>query len=158
MIELRKLLTRTSLIPSLWAMTALGAAPEANQVPSNHGAEHRLPLTLPPEIWTWSTGYIFFKHEGQFLDTVGATQDLLYHFGTDAVLTEIEIPITPFTLGETDQKTIHLEFDLNGLYGSNTIVDFNGNNIRQSLSVDDRPWMSDLMNNFPGAFRITSID
>ncbi len=109
-------------------------------------------------IWTWSTGYIFFKHEGQFLDTLGATQDLLYHFGTDAVLTEIEIPITPFTLGETDQKTIHLEFDLNGLYGSNTIVDFNGNNIRQSLSVDDRPWMSDLMSNFPGAFRITSID
>ncbi|MBE7539236.1 MAG: hypothetical protein HS122_12590 [Opitutaceae bacterium] len=23
---------------------------------SNHGAEHRLPLSLPPEIWTWNTG------------------------------------------------------------------------------------------------------
>lgn len=70
MIELRKLLTRISLIPVLWAMNALGAAPEANQVPSNHGAEHRLPLTLPPEIWTWSTGSTGSDGYKKSLDTI----------------------------------------------------------------------------------------
>jgi hypothetical protein len=132
----------------------LGVDPDSNHTGTQSG-------DLDPVngmIWTWNTGYIFFKHEGQFRDTAGNVQDLLYHFGTDPVLTEVEIPITPFTVGATDKKTIHLEFDLNGVYGSYTIVDFNGNNIRQSLSVDDRPWMTDLVTNFPGAFRITSID
>ena len=39
----------------LMATGVAGAAP-ANRGLSNHGAEHRLPLSLPPEIWAWSTG------------------------------------------------------------------------------------------------------
>lgn len=39
----------------LAAMCAPGAA-QTRRGPSNHGAEHRLPFSLPPEIWAWGTG------------------------------------------------------------------------------------------------------
>ncbi len=55
MIDLLKILSRASLLPTLFVMNALGA-PQANHGPSGHGAEHRLPLSLPPETWAWSTG------------------------------------------------------------------------------------------------------
>ena len=29
-------------------------------------------------IWSWNTGYIFFKHEGNFKDSTGTTRPLIY--------------------------------------------------------------------------------
>ena len=41
---------------ALLAAMCVASAAQANRGPSNHGADHRLPLSLPPQIWAWSTG------------------------------------------------------------------------------------------------------
>lgn len=43
-------------VATLLAMLCGAGAAQTNQGPSNHGAEHRLPPALPPEIWAWSVG------------------------------------------------------------------------------------------------------
>ena len=53
----------------LAAICAVGAA-QTNSGPSNHGAEHRLPLSLPPEIWAWSTGPAFSDGYKESLDMI----------------------------------------------------------------------------------------
>lgn len=53
--ELRNLAGASLLAVLLCAANVAGAAQE-NRGLSDHGAEHRLPLSLPPEIWTWGTG------------------------------------------------------------------------------------------------------
>ncbi|REJ81730.1 MAG: hypothetical protein DWQ33_09550 [Bacteroidetes bacterium] len=102
-------------------------------------------------IWTWNTGYIFFKHEGDFMDSTGSIEPLLYHYGTDPVLAQIELPIGALRI-DNNEKKLYLNFDLNSLYGSTHTVEFNGNNIRQSSSVDDRDWLTSLFENFQNSF------
>jgi hypothetical protein len=107
-------------------------------------------------IWTWSTGYIFFKHEGQFINSTSATQGLIYHYGTDkAYVSDITIPIAEFLKvgGNTTTATINL--DLNKLYkGLDFNIDFN----RQSGDAASVPWISTLSQNFRTSFGLKSVD
>lgn len=108
-------------------------------------------------IWTWNTGYIFFKHEGIFRTTAGSDTSLLYHYGTDNVLVTVDLPLTNLEINGNSRK-VFLKFNLNQLYSNPVTVDFNNNNYHQSTSVDDRPWMSDLFGNFPQSFSIDHIE
>ncbi|HZG01733.1 MAG TPA: MbnP family protein [Chitinophagales bacterium] len=108
-------------------------------------------------IWTWNTGYIFFKHEGNFKDTNGDTQLLLYHLGTDAALAQIELPLNGLEVNGNG-KTMRLKLDLNSLYSSPNMVDFNGNNNHMSTGVGDVNWIKSLRENFPSAFTVHSIE
>lgn len=110
-------------------------------------------------IWSWSTGYIFFKHEGQFKDSNMVQQQLFYHYGTDLAYTPIMLPL-PFSGLRVEglSKKINLLFDLNKLYSTPNVVNFNNNNIHESLSVDDHKWITQLRENFPNAFNIQSIE
>ncbi|HRH64981.1 MAG TPA: hypothetical protein PLU53_01660 [Bacteroidia bacterium] len=108
-------------------------------------------------IWTWNTGYIFFKHEGIFRTTAGTDTSLLYHYGTDPVLVTVDLPLTNFEIKGNSRK-VFLTFNLNQLYSNPTVVDFNNNNIHQSTSLDDRPWMSALLGNFPQSFSIDHVE
>ena len=73
-------------------------------------------------IWTWSTGYLFMKHEGKFINTIGDTTDLQFHLGTDLAFSTINVPIN-MTVSGVD-KTLNIEFDLNSMYDS-PAIDFN---------------------------------
>lgn len=108
-------------------------------------------------IWTWNTGYIFFKHEGVFTTTAGSDTSLLYHYGTDPALATVDLSLSGFEI-KGNSKKIFLTFNLNKLYADPVVVDFNNNNIHQSTSVDDRTWMSDLFTNFPRSFSIDHIE
>jgi len=102
-------------------------------------------------IWTWNTGYIFFKHEGYFTSsTSGTEQPLIYHYGTDRALTPISIPLELHA--DRNSSVINLQFDLNKLYSNPNTIAFTGNNNHQSLSAGDIPWMNALRANFPNAF------
>jgi hypothetical protein len=102
-------------------------------------------------IWTWNTGYIFFKHEGYFTSsTSGTEQPLIYHYGTDRALTPISIPLELHA--DRNASVINLQFDLNKLYSNPNTIAFTGNNNRQSLSAADIPWINALRTNFPNAF------
>lgn len=102
-------------------------------------------------VWTWSTGYIFFKHEGVFTNDTGGTSILLYHYGVDENLKTVDIPVSQFSVSANHQ-VLYLKFDLNKLYGNPNVINFNGNGIHQSLDVKDRTWLGQIKANFSSAF------
>ncbi len=102
-------------------------------------------------VWTWSTGYIFFKHEGIFHNDTGGTSILLYHYGVDDNLKTVDIPVSEFEVS-ADRKVMYLKFDLNKLYGNPNVINFNGNGIHQSLDSKDRVWLGQMKANFSSAF------
>lgn len=108
-------------------------------------------------IWTWNTGYIFFKHEGQFLDGGMNTLQLFYHLGTDKAYTPIELNLNNLNLKDVS-KTIYIDFDLNKLYSTPNIIDFINNNIHESLSVDDNKWMKEMQENFTNSFSFVKAE
>ena len=102
-------------------------------------------------IWTWNTGYIFFKHEGYFTSsTSGTEQTLIYHYGTDRALVPVSLPIELHV--DRNSSIIQLQFDLNKLYSNPNTIAFTGNNNHQSISPSDIPWINKLRANFPNSF------
>ncbi len=101
-------------------------------------------------FWTWNTGYIFFKHEGQFVNDSNQTKPLRLHFGADAFLSPVPVPLN-FTTNGTAKK-LEIRFNLNAAYSSAAIVDFNEDNNRQSTSSADLPWMTKMKQNFNSSF------
>lgn len=103
-------------------------------------------------IWTWNTGYIFYKHEGNFISSVsGSSQPLVYHYGTDNGLVNILLPISLHAFNSS--HSIRIDFDVNKVYGSDgVIIPFTNNNNHQSVSVDDLPWINKMKDNFGQSF------
>lgn len=108
-------------------------------------------------IWTWNTGYIFFKHEGQFLDANLSPQQLLYHFGTDKAYTQIQLALPSVDIRDAS-KTLHIDFDLNALYNTPNEINFIDNNIHESLSADDSKWMKEMQDNFKQSFSFIKVE
>lgn len=106
-------------------------------------------------FWDWQSGYVNFKHEGNFIDSVGNTTTLTYHFGTLKALVTEELPLN-FDFNAPN-KIITVTFNLNKLYKEPNLIDFNGNNIHQSTGPNDNGWIQILRENFDGAYEITSI-
>ena len=101
-------------------------------------------------IWTWNTGYIFFKHEGLYKDTNGVSQALVFHYGTDNALATVQVPISVDVEGNT--KTVYLKFNLNNLYKSPHQINFNQYNYQQSTTQADSIWIVKLKANFANTF------
>lgn len=106
-------------------------------------------------FWTWNTGYIFFKHEGQYKNSSNQTKSLILHYGTDDAYTKIKMPIT---LNINGNKNMHIKFDLNSVYTSPTNIDFNIDNNRQSSSSADAGWIFNMNNNFQDAFTFSKVE
>lgn len=102
-------------------------------------------------VWTWNTGYIFFKHEGSYVDTAGQTKTLFFHFGTDVALAQVTVPLTKLNISGNNRK-LYLKFDLNRLYSNPEMIDFNYDNNRMSTSRDDIFWINAMKRNFAQAF------
>lgn len=106
--------------------------------------------------WDWNTGYIFFKHEGQYRNGSETSKALVYHYGLDANLVTVDIPISSLTL-DGNTKTLNLQFDLNSLYNSPNSIDFTNNSNRQSTESGDKVWLSQMKENFAKAFTFVNI-
>ncbi len=104
-------------------------------------------------LWTWNTGYIFFKHEGMYTKADGTNEALLYHLGTDPTYTQVTLPLN-FSLSK-ETKTIELLFNLNDLYRSPVGIGFEGNNIHQSTAAGDADWITAITSNIPNSFSAT---
>lgn len=102
-------------------------------------------------IWSWNTGYIFFKHEGRFIDSLGATKSLLFHFGTDRGFTQIQLPLNNLVING-NSRNLQLNFDLDALYRQPNPIDFNIFNNNQSLTSQEFPWLDAMRNNFNTSF------
>jgi len=101
-------------------------------------------------LWTWNTGYMFFKHEGSYKDTLGNTQALIYHYGTDPAYVMIQTPISVDVEGNS--TTVYLKFNLNNLYKSPYPINFNQYNNQQSTTAADSIWIVQLKANFANTF------
>ena len=107
-------------------------------------------------IWTWSTGYIFMKHEGQFVDSTGAIQPPLYHLGTTRAYQRFSVPIN-IQLKKDKTYNINIDFDFAQVYNNPNLVTFTDNNIIQSSGAQDIPWITDVTQNMHQAFSVSSI-
>lgn len=108
-------------------------------------------------IWDWNTGYIFFKHEGNFKDSTGSVMPMLFHFGSDKGLATVEIPLNQLRV-EGDTRKLSLRFDLNALYSSPSVINFNYDNNRMSGNGQDIFWHMTLRGNFPNAFQLVKAE
>lgn len=111
-------------------------------------------------IWTWNTGYIFFKHEGNFTNSSSSTQPLRLHLGTNPGRTFVECALPLVDAAAASKLTIN--FDLNKVYqGSGTIggdIDFNVDNNRQSVDAGDANWIMNMRTNMPKAFTFGKVE
>lgn len=107
-------------------------------------------------IWTWSTGYIFMKHEGQFIDSTGATQPLLYHLGTSRAYKRYSIPIE-LQLKKDKTYNVNIDFDFANVYNNPNLITFTDNNVIQSSGSQDIPWINAVTQNLRSAFTVTSV-
>jgi hypothetical protein len=105
-------------------------------------------------IWSWDTGYIFFKHEGRFIDSLNATKSLLFHYGTNRGFTKIQLSLDNLVING-DTRNLKLTFDLAALYREPTLIDFNSWNNNQSLTTQEYPWIDAMRNNFSSSFSIS---
>ncbi len=108
-------------------------------------------------IWTWNTGYIFFKHEGAYTKTNLQQENLLFHYGTDKALANVEIPLSGFEINGNSKK-LNIAFNLNALYATPNVIDFNVNNNQQSSSPSDGAWITKMKANFANAFSLKSVE
>lgn len=105
-------------------------------------------------FWTWNTGYIFFKHEGQYKNSSDQTKPLVFHYATDAAYVKVKLPID---LNINGAKTIRMGFDLNSVYSTPVNIDFNVDNNRQSTSAADATWLGNLKGNLSDAFKVLEV-
>lgn len=104
--------------------------------------------------WSWSTGYIFFKHEGSFVDTAGNVQSLLFHVGNDHGLSAVQIPVSLIVNGE--DKVMNINFDITKMYNA-PLINFNADNYHMSTSTADLIWINNMIANTNDAFSFENV-
>jgi hypothetical protein len=108
-------------------------------------------------IWTWNTGYIFFKHEGNFTNSANQVKPLRFHLGTEVARGFVEVTLPKVNVNGINSK-LTIDFDLNKAYSSTSNIDFNVDNDRQSTEEVDRFWISNLKNNLEKSFSYKNIE
>lgn len=107
-------------------------------------------------LWDWNTGYVYFMHEGNFIDSTGAVNSVHFHYGTLKALVTESLPVS-IELNGTPKK-IKMRFDLNKVYNSPNQMNFNGDNFHQSTGPGENGWVQLLKQNFAGAFTVVSVE
>ena len=105
--------------------------------------------------WYWSTDYIFYKHEGFYMDNGGNLQPMHFHMGTAPSLTTVSLPASVRLSGNS--KTIDLHFDLNASCSYPNVIDFNIDNNHQSTDPSERGWIDEMRQNISLSFRVASV-
>jgi hypothetical protein len=109
-------------------------------------------------LWTWNTGYIFYKHEGNYITSAGDTSTVVLHLGTDDAQTSVTVPITKLSVAGNTRK-LFLGFDLNSAYTSSVSnMDFNTDNFRMSSDRDDFFWIYSMKTNLKDAFHYNKAE
>lgn len=109
-------------------------------------------------LWTWNTGYIFFKHEGNYIDSLNQTKPLRFHLGTSPARGFVEFPLPSVEINSSSTKKLSINFDLNKAYSAKKIIDFNIDNNRQSESAADVFWIANLKANLEQSFSFGKVE
>jgi len=106
-------------------------------------------------IWTWNTGYIFFKHEGKYTSSFNGVKPLRLHLGTNPARGYVELSLPSVNVGTVSNFTI--DFDLNKAYSAQNIIDFNIDNDRQSSDAADDVWIANMKSNLEKSFTFGKV-
>lgn len=102
-------------------------------------------------LWTWASGYIFYKHEGRFVNVAGDTLNLIYHLGTNPARTKVEIPLNNIEIkGNVQPLALGVRFDLADMYGRFDMEEIGS--AHSSGDLKDQVWMAALKEGFTHAF------
>ncbi len=102
-------------------------------------------------IWDWNTGYIFFKHEGNYKNSLNEIKPLRSHLGKDLGRGNVEVNLPMININGALSK-LTIDFDLNKAYGAQNTIDFNIDNDRQSTAAADTFWMVNIRKNLEKSF------
>ncbi len=102
-------------------------------------------------IWDWNTGYIFFKHEGNYKNTLNEIKPLRLHLGKDLSRGNVELDLPLININGALSK-LTIDFDLNKAYAVQNTIDFNIDNDRQSTAAVDTFWMVNMRKNLEKSF------
>ena len=108
-------------------------------------------------LWDWNTGYIFFKHEGNYKNTLNEIKPLRFHLGKDLGRGYVEINLPLVDLNSSISK-LFIDFDLNKVYAAQNVIDFNIDNDRQSTAAADTSWMSNMRRNLERSFTFSKAE
>ena len=108
-------------------------------------------------LWDWNTGYIFFKHEGNYKNTINELKPLRLHLGKDLGRGNVEVNLPMVNINGSLSK-LFIDFDLNKVYSAQNIIDFNIDNDRQSTSAADTSWMSSMRRNLEKSFTFSKAE
>ena len=105
--------------------------------------------------WSWTTGYIFFRHEGNYINSFGDTTQLFFHLGTDAAMTEVSVPLDKLDLDGTAQKIV-IQLDLNELY---QYIDFREFGVEHSSTgIKEGYWILMMREGLRRAFTFDRVE
>lgn len=96
----------------------LGVESEMNHAdPGTFEIDHPLGLGHGSNHWSWNSGYIFYKVEGQFdADSNGELDNVfLYHIGTDDFYRTVELDKS-FTIINGEETKISIEIDFEQIF------------------------------------------
>lgn len=130
-------------------------------VPQSHNHSGTYEGDLDPMygmIWDWNTGYVFFKHEGQYMKAPSDSELLIFHYATDRAYMVVDIPLSSPLVVNSKDKKIFMKFNLNALYSSPNTIDFDIDNLRQSSNSADYTWMDNIKANFANAFTVSKVE
>jgi len=102
-------------------------------------------------LWDWNTGYIFFKHEGNYKNTLNEIKPLRLHLGKDLGRGNVKLDLPLININGALSK-LTIDFDLNKVYAAQNTIDFNIDNDRQSTAAVDTFWMVNMRKNLEQSF------
>ena len=108
-------------------------------------------------IWDWNTGYIFFKHEGNYKNSLNEIKPLRSHLGKDLGRGNVEVNLPMININGALSK-LTIDFDLNKAYGAQNTIDFNTDNDRQSTAAVDTFWMVNIRKNLEKSFTFNKAE
>lgn len=78
-------------------------------------------------VWTWNTGYIFYKFEGKFINDNNAQIPFAYHIGGDDYLMRYQVPIaTKKVLSKTKTEAdLEVHIELSQIFNSPHLINLN---------------------------------
>ena len=129
---------------------SVGVDPVANSSGDQQGALD----PLNGMFWSWSTGYIFTKTEGKYLNTPGDETNYLFHIGIDSNRIDKTVPVS-FTIdGNKLTQGVNVKVDVNKFFNGSTTYDFEvDGDVTHTSNFPDRAYK--IRQNMKNTFELT---
>jgi hypothetical protein len=121
--------------------------------PTTYPSDNPLSIQSPSIHWSWNSGYIFMKIEGQVDTTLAANGPLdleyFYHIGIDNFKRTIDFSTSAFTVVSGSDYEIGIEFDL-----LKALINVDMRTENETHTMNNMPLAMKIADNWQGAFEL----